>query len=573
MTKSVMPKHTSEQRNMKRDITFLQQSSFEAIVIGGGIHGATILHQLAVSGVRAVLLEQNDFATGASNNSLKILHSGLRYLQHLNIKRIRESVRSRKYFMAMAPHLIKPMPCIMPTYGLGIEGKPVMGTALFLFDLISCDRNTGAPPANRVGRGRLLSQKECLQIAPAVRKAGLTGASLWYDDIIVNTERMVLSYLKEAVRHQAVCANYIHAEKICREQNETTGVQVTDRLSGQSFMIQAPLVINAAGPWLTEIQQRSQQQPTTEDFAKAVNIVVDKALFPGYGVGLSGTKEYTDQDAALKRSKRLFFFAPWRNKTLIGTTYTYVRGLAEDSQVTENDINELLGEINAIYPAAGLTVKDVIYTHAGKVAAYHPLHNNRQLAPQIVKHSEIIDHEQREGIRGLYTIESVKYTTAPAIAAQLGKLLAKKGCIPLHKLKKLSEKPDQTLSPAAEAALARYSATYPHILENYGRIDAAEIFLLLTSAEDAERMILDQPPLLAAEILHAVQQEMAISLADVVLRRTACGTLGCPPREKLLEIAAVMAPLRGWNDTQAGFEVDNLRKFYQFDLGITVSSR
>ena len=115
---------------MKRDIALLKNHPFAAVVIGGGIHGATIFHQLAAAGLRVALVEKDDFGGGTSANSLKILHSGLRYLQHLNFKRIRESIRSRKYFMQMAPHLIRPMPCIMPTYGLGIEGRPVMAIAL-----------------------------------------------------------------------------------------------------------------------------------------------------------------------------------------------------------------------------------------------------------------------------------------------------------------------------------------------------------------------------------------------------------------------------------------------------------
>ena len=557
---------------MNRDIHLLQQTEFQAIVIGGGIHGATIAYELAAEGLKVALLEQNDFAAGTSANSLKILHSGLRYLQHLNFKRIRESVRSRKLFMQMAPHLIKPMPCIMPTYGLGIEGKPVMGIALLLFDMISCDRNQGAPPENRVGRGRLLSKDECLAIAPGVRRAGLTGASLWYDDVIVNTERMVLAYLKAAAQHQAVCANYLQVEKITFSGNAVTGVEAVDRLTSQALTISAPIVINAAGPWLNEIQQRSAQPQTTEDFAKAVNIVIDKALFPGYGVGISGTKEYTDQDAALKRSKRLFFFAPWQGKTMIGTTYAYTKGSAADLQVTARDIDELLDEINTMYPPAQLTRNNVVFSHVGKVAAYTPKTASRdQASPQIVKHSRIIDHEMQDGIQGLITVESVKYTTAPAIAVELRELLKKRRPLPSAGIfKSGSRGTDSRLSAEDQQWLARMHALFPHVTARYGTADAAEIFALCKSDEQADTLVLNDPPLLRAEILYAVQQEMAISLADVVIRRTAVGTCGCPNREKLVEIARVMAPLRGWDENRIANEVEDLLKLYQTDLGVCI---
>ena len=241
---------------------------------------------------------------------------------------------------------------------------------------------------------------------------------------------MTLTFIKEAMRHNAACANYLQAEKIVISDRQVRGVEVCDRQSGETFLIQSPLVINAAGPWLADIQRRSLQFPTTEDLAKAVNIVVAKALFPGYGVGLAGTGDYVDQDAALKRSKRLFFFAPWQDRTIIGTTYKYTADQETDHKVTDADIEELLGEVNAIYPPARLTRQDVVFSHAGLVPAHRPQIRERgKAAPQVVKHSQVIDHERQDGVRGLLTIEGVKYTTAPAIAREVEQLLAAKSII------------------------------------------------------------------------------------------------------------------------------------------------
>ena len=551
---------------MKRDISLLRDQTFDAVVIGGGIHGATVFRQLAAAGMKIALIEKDDFGGGTSANSLKILHSGLRYLQHLNFKRIRESIRSRKYFMQMAPHLIRPMPCIMPTYGLGIESRPVMAVALALFDLIGCDRNEGAPPENRVGRGRILSRRECLKIGPGIRTEGLTGAALWYDDMILNTERMTLCFIKEAMRHDAACANYLEAGRIVIADREVTGVEVSDRLGEDSFVVRTPLVINAAGPWMGEIQRRSLQLPTTEDLAKAVNIVVERALFPGYGVGLAGSGEYVDRDAAVKRGKRLFFFAPWQGKTIIGTTYTYSSGQESDRSVTEADINELLREVNTIYPLARLTPEDVVFSHAGLVPAHRPGARERGSAnPQMVKHSRVIDHEAQDGLKGLYTLEGVKYTTAPAIARELETMVKRRagssasftGVPPCRRPHNFAE----------SRLIESHAPRFPHIEKVYGP-DCADIFAIIAGDEKTGSYLRLEPPLLKAEVIHAVREEMAVTLADVVLRRTDCGTCGCPARHDLQAIAAVMAGELGWDETRIAREIDGMAAYFSRVLGI-----
>lgn len=551
---------------MKRDITLLRDQSFDAVVIGGGIHGATVFRQLAAAGLKIALIEKDDFGGGTSANSLKILHSGLRYLQHLNFKRIRESIRSRKYFMQMAPHLIRPMPCIMPTYGLGIESRPVMAVALALFDLIGCDRNEGAPPENRVGRGRILSRRECLKIGPGIRAEGLTGAALWYDDMILNTERMTLTFIKDAMRHDAVCANYLEAGRIVIADREVTGVEVTDRLGNDSFTIRTPLVINAAGPWMGEIQRRSLQLPTTEDFAKAVNIVVDRALFPGYGVGLAGSSDYVDRDAAVKRGKRLFFFAPWQGRTIIGTTYTYGSGQDSDRTVTESDINELLREVNTIYPMARLTPEDVIFSHAGLVPAHRPGSGERSSAnPQMVKHSRVIDHEAEDGLKGLYTLEGVKYTTAPAIARELEMLLKRRrGVSAAGDGVPACRRPH---SFTESRLIDAFSPRFPHIEKVYGP-DCVDIFAIIAGDGKTGSYLRLDPPLLKAEVIHAVRDEMAVTLADVVLRRTDSGTCGCPARHDLQAIASVMAGELAWDDRRIAREIDELAAYFSRVLGI-----
>lgn len=553
---------------MQRDTNYLADNSFEAIVVGGGIHGATVFYQLAAAGLKVALVEKDDFGAGTSANSLKILHGGLRYLQHLNIKRMRESINSRKYYMEMAPHLITPLPCIVPTSGLGMKGKPIMAVAMKLFDLISWDRNANSPAENRVGRGRLLSKNQCLKIGPGLNTDGLTGGALWYDDLITNTERMALSFIKAGVRCGGAAANYVRVRKLSRIKDKIDGAEVTDSLSGRAFKIKADLVINAAGPWVDDIRKESHQASTTEDLAKAVNIVINKPLFAAHGFGLEGTEEFTDKDAKLKRSKRLFFFVPWKKQTIIGTTYTYYDGKCDELQVGEEAITEILDEVNAIYPSAALTTDNVVFSHAGLMPAHKPDKAPRNGTPQLVKHSRVIDHADLEGLQGLLTIEGVKYTTAPAIARQVEKLLKKKKIL---KKKDFSAPPSDHAPDAIKEHLspAEFQCRFPHIEQIYGR-DSHAVYSIIASEGGAGNFISAKQPLTKAEILYSVRQEMAVKLSDVVLRRTECGTSGCPSEDGLKQIAAIMANELNWDEENIDKEIDNVLSYYRYRLNIDI---
>lgn len=553
---------------MKRDLKILKDQQFDAVVIGGGIHGATIYHQLAKSGLRVALIEKGDFGQATSANSLKILHGGLRYLQHLNINRMRESIKSRWHFMEIASHLIKPMPCIMATKGLGIQGRPVMAIALALFDLIAWDRNKNTPEKNKVGRGKVISKKECLKIAPGINTQELTGAALWYDDLIMNTERMILAFIKQGSdTFHGVAANYLKADELIKDGEKIVGVRVDDQLSDDTFFIKTKNVINAAGPWAGDITSPGRATSAPEDLAKAVNIVVNKSLFNGYGIGLAGASDFVDKDAVIKRGKRLFFFAPWKKNTIIGTTYRYYRQENDALTVTPEDIDELLQEVNSIYPVARLTRENVTFAHAGLVPAHKGINFDHTTTPQLVKHSRIIDHQQYDNISGLFTIEGVKYTTAPEIARQLVELFKKKG-IATSGFPTLHTAPySRRKVSLSQASIDRMDETYPHIQENYGN-ESGSVYQIMEEIEDASTLLLEEPVLTKAEVIYAVEEEMAIKLLDVILRRTEAATSACPSAEKLKDIAEVMATQCTWDETEIEQQVQSVLDYYSTVLNI-----
>jgi len=549
---------------MRRDLDYLADNLFDVVIIGGGVHGCVLFRQLAETGARVALLEKDDFGGGTSANSLKILHGGLRYLQHLNIKRIRDSVYSRKSFMQVAPELIQPLPCVIPTSGFGVKGKSVMAVALKLFDLLSWDRNHHAPDHNRVGRGTLLSKAQLQKIAPQLNTAQLTGGALWYDDLILNTERMSLAFVKAGCAAGGTAANYLKVGKLNRDQNRISGTEVTDQLSGRSFTVRGRMMINVAGPWTDEIPNDSSRAHSTEDLAKAINIVVDRQLFGGYGIGLESSDAAQDQDAKIKRSNRLFFFVPWKDRTIIGTTYSFYDGRCDELRVEDWEIDDIIKEVNAIYPGAALDRASVVSSHAGLLPAHKPEGTTRNGTPQLLKTPKIIDHEKSEGLAGLLTITGVKYTTAPAIALEVEKLLQGKSLIPTqsHKNGLGGFAADIPAGPDTHQLFQRY----PHLQQSYGSYSTAILDIIAKEA-DAAAPLLGEVPLLKAEVLYAVREEMAMKLSDVILRRTDCGSGGCPPRQELQQVTALMADELNWSEDRQNQEIDQLRSYYHSRQG------
>ena len=173
---------------MIRNLSQLQGRKFDVLVVGGGIYGVCTAWDAALRGLSVALVEKGDFGSATSSNSLKIIHGGLRYLQHADLKRVRESTAERRTLMRIAPHLVHPMPCLMPTYGHALKGKEAMAVALFLNDLVCFDRNGLSDPQKHIPRGRVISKKECMSLIPGVNERELSGGALWYDCQLYNSE-------------------------------------------------------------------------------------------------------------------------------------------------------------------------------------------------------------------------------------------------------------------------------------------------------------------------------------------------------------------------------------------------
>ncbi len=209
---------------MQRDLTELARKEFDLLVIGGGIYGAFVAWDAALRGLSVAMIEKGDFGHATSSNTLRVIHGGLRYLQYGNIPRMRRSIAERTAFMRIAPHLVHPLPFLIPTYGHWRESKALLSLALSLNELIGFDRNRLADPQKHLPRGRVISRDECRRLIPGVSDRGLTGGLMYYDCQMYDSERLILAVARSAAQAGAALANYVEATKFLRNGARVDGI-------------------------------------------------------------------------------------------------------------------------------------------------------------------------------------------------------------------------------------------------------------------------------------------------------------------------------------------------------------
>ncbi|TKY91889.1 MAG: glycerol-3-phosphate dehydrogenase/oxidase, partial [Candidatus Methanomarinus sp.] len=415
---------------MERDITRLSKKKYDVLIIGAGIYGAATAWDAASRGLSVALLDKNDFGSKTSFNSQKIIHGGLRYLQHGDFKRVRESACERTSLMRIAPHLVHPMPCLIPIYGQTM--RFIMPLALKTFDLFSYDRNTLKDPQKHIPNSRIVSKAECMQLIPGLMEDGLTGGSIWYDAQAYNTERLVLSFIRSAEKAGADVANYLEVIDFIIDENRIKGIKAKDLLNSEELEIQAEIVVNASGPWINQISSLlpSSANPNIR-FVKMLIIIVKRIFIQDYAFGIQFRKKFEDKDNIVNKGYRLLFITPWRKYSLVGAAQQPYNGDIDNPSISEDEILKLIEEVNEAYPQAVLTLKDVSFYYRGLL----PIDNINQNGDiKISKHNEIYDY-RKSGIEGLISIISVKYTTARNAAQMVTDMVYKELGKPLIKCK------------------------------------------------------------------------------------------------------------------------------------------
>ena len=533
---------------MKRDLSRLSRESFDVLVVGGGIHGAAAAREAAARGLTTALIEQADFGHATSANSLKIIHGGLRYLQQGDLAKIRDSVRARRALLQRFGHLAAPLPCVLPTHGLGLRSRPAMAAALLLNDLLSVDRNRGVAAACQIPRGRTISQTELSRRAPHLATGRASGGALWYDGIARDTERLVLELVLDADAAGATVANRVRAVGFLRHGNLVEGVCARDETSGNEFEIRARVTITAAGPWLGELHRPLTGGVDNIALAKAINIVVGRPIFGDTAVGVESSGG----------ARRLFFFVPWRSGTMIGTLYLPHEGPIDGCAVTTSDIEQIVGEVNRIHPAARLGPEEVRFAHVGLLPLDPGRDPRTEAESGLMKRPRLIDAARELGVKGLIGVVGIKYTTGMTVGARAVDLAS--GKLGRAAVRSTGDSPRK---PASAATLKDFDPALTRRLGlTYGAAAGSILRDLAADGTHGRRIARDQPTT-AAEVLHAVREEMALSLADIVLRRTPLGTFGHPGRAALEVCARIAGGALAWDGPRQALEIVQLEAEYR----------
>ncbi len=536
---------------MHRDVTRLADREFDLLVVGGGIHGLAAAYDAATRGASVALVEAGDFGSGASFNHLKTVHGGLRYLQTADLKRMRESIVERRTLARIAPHLLTPLPFLMPTYRKVTRSRLAMQVAFVADALIGRDRNEGVVPRLHIPMGRTISRRECLQLFPDVRQAGLTGGALWYDYQTRDTDRLTLGFALAASRAGACLANYARAQAPLKNGTRVIGMRVSDGLGGNDFDVRARITLNAAGAGAGRIMDAfgvSRPFP----LIKAMNLVTNR---PMEGPAL----------ASSTNDGRMLFVVPWRGRAVAGTSHSQQTCGPDDSGVSREELMAFIDEVNQAFPAMKLTPEDVTLVHRGVV----PASRNRRGDLALEGHFRIRDHAH-DGVEGAASLVGVKYTTGRGVAAQavdavmrlLGRQApARTADLPLPggdgpDLDALHEHLRREAPPTIDDEVAR------QLVETYGS-EYRAILALVGERPGLARRVAPNVPVIRAQIVHAVRHEMAGTLTDVVTRRVPLGAAGYPGREAAEGCAGVMADELVWSQARVEREEAALAAFYQ----------
>ena len=538
---------------MERNLQILSNQTFDLLVLGGGIQGACVAWEAVLRGLSVALIDQSDFGSATSANSLKIIHGGLRYLQTADFSRMRQSIRERQALMRVAPHLVHPLPILVPTYGHGFKGREAMFVALKLNDLISCDRNQGlTDPQKHIPPGQVISHQHCQRLVPGIVTQDLTGAATFHDAQVYNSERLTLSFIKSAAEKGATVANYVKAVGFLQTDDQIQGVMAQDHLTGNRFEIRARAVVNTTGPWLNQVLGLLPRPPVHQSFAKAVNVVLRRPLLETpYAIAFKSSPG----PAVTKHSQqktRMLFVVPWCSTSMVGTLYSVCRQGADSWHVDEVEINSLLQQINQAYPPAQVTRDDVAFIHGGLLPQTDISSSGE---PLLAKRYRIRNHAA-QGYHGLWSVTGVKYTTSRDVAQKVvDRLLKTWG----HTVS-----PSQsTTTPLVDGAIDDIEELVQAASKRFINLDSPMIRSLVYSYGTAYDKVLvgkiqNTNEAIATQVRYAVRVEMAKTLKDVILRRTELGSAGLPDLATIRLCGNIMAEELNWTYSQTQIEIQSL---------------
>ena len=520
----------------------LQREAFDVVVIGGGITGAGVAFDAATRGFSVALVERDDFSCGTSSRSSKMIHGGLRYLQNFDLGLVREALVERQLMVRLAPHLVKPLPFLVPAFeGARLDMR--IGMGLNMYDAMSLRnpraRRRAAREAALEGseywspdRHRTIDRDELLELVPALAGRDPSSAYLFYD-CQTDDSRLVLTVLGEAARFGAVCVNGAPVVELIEEGGKAVGVVCLEQETGERFAVAAANVVNATGVWADRI--RPEELHGEEDVpvirpSRGTHVLLDRERLP------------MNAAAVLPAGQgRTIFALPWLGQTLVGTTDNDFEGSLEHPEVSDDDVQYLLEAVNGFFDT-DFGPGDL----AGAYAGVRPLISSAdpKKSVDISRRAELYETSS-----GMVTITGGKLTTWRRMAKMVVDRLVER---------EFREAPCRTHEiplghPVDVSALAEMpevgERSREHLAGRYGLF--AESVLKICAADPAlARPIVEGMPDLLAEVVVAARHEQARTVADVLLRRTRLGLLAgrrlVEDRDAVGRVAKAMGAELGW---------------------------
>ncbi len=527
------------------NLTTLANEQFDVLVIGGGVTGAGVALDAVARGYKVALVEKVDFASGTSSKSTKLVHGGIRYLPNFDFLLVHEALVERGILLQNAPFMVSPVGFVLPMYkgdrhpvgmpfttpgGIGLSF--LLNIGLWMYDILAGRRN--------VRRHRHLSRDAVLKLAPALVPENLEEGYIYYD-AQTNDARLTITLIRTAAQYGATIANYTEVTSFIREQGRISGVEAYDSLGDQELSIRARHVVNATGVFSELVESLTGVLPSAQvEPSKGAHLILSREALKlrNDAIVLPETED-----------KRILFVVPWESRAIVGTTDTGA-GDIEHPTASQEDIAYLLKYINR-YLSVNLTEADVISTYAG----YRPLVRPRKKGGSTARLSR--SHEVLQSSSGLVSVVGGKLTTYRRMAQDTVDVLSRRDGSPvLHPTQSLPLQGSagwptikRYLASKGEA-LGLSSPTIEHLGRSYGA-EARTILDLVVKDTSLGQPLIDDLPYIRAEVVYACRQEMAMTLDDVLARRTA---IILEDRQRGLgivdEVAALMAQEQNWSPQQ-----------------------
>ena len=400
-------------RDSGSNVAELAHDTFDVVVVGGGIFGAMLHLEAARAGLRSVLVDRGDFGGATSENSMRIVHGGLRYLQSLNVARSVESTRERQWYLASLGRLVAPLPCLLPIYDRGRKRSTMLKLGLAANDALSEAVMYLDGSLSDVPYGSMLDESATRELAPALPNDGLAGGAVWHDLVLRCPGRVIVEALKWAAEFGGVAVNYVEARSLMVSRGKVRGVAVSEVEGRASAELRARVVVNATGPWAADVAAKwGGADERLKPLVAAWNVLLDRPALSAHAVAL---QDLSAPGAALK------FATPLGDRLLVGTGYAPLAGPCESADAAADaELDVFLAAVNRCVPKLAATRRDVLRVFCGVLPAAAPGSGTPRARNLL----------SRRGPRGLFTVSGTKFTTARAAARQALAAVRRSGEVP-----------------------------------------------------------------------------------------------------------------------------------------------